>query len=74
MTRNNTSSSKMRVFRNPLGDYRREQCWIAAINVARFSYLLFSEREVVSVHRKSEASHVEVEAGYRSPRIFDNET
>src|SRR5262249_52996688 len=27
---------------------------------------------VVSVHRKSEASHVEVEAGSRSPRIFDN--
>jgi hypothetical protein len=30
-------------------------------------------RLTASVHRKSEASHIQVEAGSRSPRIFDNE-
>jgi hypothetical protein len=30
--------------------------------------------EVVSVHRKSEARHVEVKAECGLPRIFDNET
>src|SRR5262245_39351508 len=35
--------------------------------------IFFSCRKTASVHRKSEASHVQVEGGSRSPRIFDNE-
>jgi len=47
---------------------------ISAKNTAGFRDFAPSCRLVVSVHRKSSASHVQADPDVESPRIFDNET